>query len=71
MTTATMTKRVDRIEARQRPGAAQPTWLSVANEADVEAALAAMPDGWRGNVYIGISPDDWDTDHDAQTATAC
>jgi hypothetical protein len=61
-----MTKRVDRIEARQRPGAAQPTWLAVDTEADLPAALAAMPDGWRGNGYIGISPDDWDTDHDAQ-----
>ena len=61
MTTATLTKRVERIEARQRP-AAVPTWLSVADEADVDAALAAMPDGWRGTCYIGISPDDWDGD---------
>lgn len=64
MTTATMTKRVDRLEARHPPGAAQPTWLAVANEADLDAALAALPDGWRGNCYIGISPDDWDDDDD-------
>lgn len=62
MTTATMTKRVERLEAVNRPGAAAPTWLAVETEADLPAALAALPDGWRGNVYIGVSPDDWDNE---------
>jgi hypothetical protein len=58
--TRTLQRRVERIEARQRPGAAAPTWLAADTEADLSAALAAMPAGWRGNGYIGISPDDWD-----------
>ena len=66
MTHTTLTKRVDRLEARQRPGAALPTWLAADNEADLQAALATMPAGWRGNGYVTVSPDDWDDDHDDQ-----
>jgi hypothetical protein len=60
MTHKTLARRVERIEARHRPGAALPTWLAVDNEADLPAAMAAMPDGWRGTCYIQVSPDDWD-----------
>ena len=61
MTTATLARRVERIEARRRP-ADVPTWLAVADEKDLSAALAAMPDGWRGYGYVQVSPDDWDSE---------
>lgn len=57
-------RRLGALERAAAPtSSAPPTWVSVATEA--EAA------GYRGvKVYVGISPDDWDTDHETDAAPA-
>jgi hypothetical protein len=63
-----MRDKVDRrLSALERAAAptssAPPIWVSVATE----AAAAS----YRGvKVYVGVSPDDWDADHETGTATA-
>lgn len=52
-------RRIERLELARRDDDDAPTWLAAADEEALLTALAAMPDGWRGNVYVGISPDDW------------
>lgn len=52
---------------RQAP---EPAWVAVRCEADLPAALAARRRP-PGKIYIGVSPDDWDTENDqAERAAA-
>ena len=54
-------RRVVALEQAKAPtSSAPPTWVSVQTEA--EAAAVAR----RGvKVYVGVSPDDWDEEHEA------
>ena len=61
-TRATLNRRVQALEMAQRDDAGGPPYIVVASAADIPAALADLPDGWRCPVYVGASPDDWDDD---------
>ncbi len=43
-------------------GSQRPMWVSVQTEAAAAAAVAQYGSGCK--VYVGISPDDWDTEHE-------
>ena len=54
--------RIAKLETRQAE-ADMPAYLSFATAEDLETYDGPMP----GKVYIGISPDDWDTEADHAT----
>ena len=60
-TTTALSKRLERVEARQ-PSPTCPPYLSVATAEDLPAALACWPVGCFVKVYVGVSPDDWDNE---------
>ena len=43
-------------------GSQRPLWVSVQTEA--EAAATVAQHGGRIKVYVGVSPDDWDIEHE-------
>ena len=59
MTTATLTRRVERIEARQ-PATAGPDYVSFRDDAELTAYLVQPHSGPRITAYVTVSPDDWD-----------
>jgi hypothetical protein len=60
MTRQNLKRRLAQIEA-QRPTEQLPSWLAVATEKDLPAALAALPGSYgRITGYVEVSPDDWD-----------
>lgn len=62
MTTATINRRVERLELARQPATAAPGWLSFRDDAELQAYLAQPHSGPRVTAYVGISPDDWDGD---------
>ena len=59
MTTATLARRVERIEARQ-PATAGPAWLAFRDDAELTAYLVQPHSGAPITAYVTVSPDDWD-----------
>ena len=60
MTTATLTRRVERIEARQ-PATAGPGYVSFRDDAELTANLVQPHSGAPSvTAYVTVSPDDWD-----------
>ena len=57
--------RVERLERQAGAGDARPPYLVVQDESELDALLERVPPGFY-KVYIGVSPDDWDTE-DEQT----
>ncbi len=57
-------RRLSALERRQLvAGSARPTWVSVQTEAEAAAAAVRYGPG-PIKVYVGISPDDWDAEHE-------
>ena len=54
---ALLERRIAELEKR-RARADVPGWLAFATSDELEAYSGPMP----GKVYLGISPDDWDTE---------
>ena len=59
-------RRLSELERAAAPAtAAPPTWVSVATIEEAERYRH-----FKGNIYVGISPDDWDEKHEADAAPA-
>ena len=61
MTTAQLTRRVSRIEARQ-PATAGPGYVSFRDDAELQAYLVQPHSGAPITGYVTVSPDDWDSE---------
>ena len=59
-------RRISELERAAAPtGSALPTWVSVATIEEAERYR-----NFKGHIYVGVSPDDWDIEHEADTAAA-
>ena len=59
-------RRLSELERAAAPAtAAPPTWVSVATIEEAERYR-----NFKGHIYVGISPDDWDEKHEADAAPA-
>lgn len=59
-------RRLSELERAAAPTtSAPPTWVSVATIEEAERYR-----NFKGHIYVGVSPDDWDADHETGTATA-
>ena len=47
---------------RRLPATSSPAWVSVQSLAELPAEITGQQ--WRCKVYVGCSPDDWDTEHE-------
>ena len=59
-------RRLSELERAAAPAtAAPPTWVSVATIEEAEQYR-----NFKGNIYVGVSPNDWDEKHETDAAPA-
>ena len=59
-------RRISELERAAAPtSSAPPTWVSVATIEEAERYRH-----FKGNIYVTVSPDDWDEKHEAEQAAA-
>ena len=57
-------RRISELERAAAPtSSAPPMWVSVATIEEAERYR-----NFKGHIYVGVSPDDWDIEHEADAA---